>query len=210
MVGFLSRLEVFDGEGRDALHSFAALGELRRVRRGQALWEEGDASSHLVVVRSGVVLLRRHRAEHTVCLDVVGQGTFLGLEGTARAYEAVVHEDANLFFVPRAALERWLVSHPRAALAVLQLAGGQSERLASRLTLVSMHGARSRLACLFLDLAGRFGVRDSRGVILDLRLTHREMAALIRGDPRDRERRHRGAPQAGGDPHREPARHPRR
>jgi CRP/FNR family transcriptional regulator len=32
---------------------------------------------------------------------------------------------------------------------------------------------------LFLDLADRFGVRDSRGVIVDVRLTHREMASLI-------------------------------
>jgi CRP/FNR family transcriptional regulator len=45
--------------------------------------------------------------------------------------------------------------------------------------LICLHSARARLAGLLLDLADRFGVRDSEGVIVDLRLTHRELAALI-------------------------------
>ena len=39
--------------------------------------------------------------------------------------------------------------------------------------------AHSRLANLFLDLAEDFGVRDSRGVIVNIKLTHKEMASLI-------------------------------
>ena len=36
-----------------------------------------------------------------------------------------------------------------------------------------------QLASLLLELTEDFGVRDSRGVIINLKLTHKEMAALI-------------------------------
>ena len=39
--------------------------------------------------------------------------------------------------------------------------------------------AHARLADLFLRLSAQFGVRDARGVIVNIRLTHKEMAALI-------------------------------
>ena len=39
--------------------------------------------------------------------------------------------------------------------------------------------AHSRLASLFLELSKTFGVRDSRGVIINLKLTHKEIASLI-------------------------------
>ena len=52
-------------------------------------------------------------------------------------------------------------------------------RMQGRLALIGLHGARAHLAGLLLELSRSFGVRDSSGVIIDLRLTHRELAALI-------------------------------
>ena len=39
--------------------------------------------------------------------------------------------------------------------------------------------AHARIASLLLDLAKTFGVRDSRGTIVNLKLTHKELAAMI-------------------------------
>ena len=73
----------------------------------------------------------------------------------------------------------WLRAWPEGYEGVVRALDEDRDRLAMRLGLVSLHGARSRLAGLLLELAGRFGVRDSEGLIIDLRLTHRELAALI-------------------------------
>jgi len=48
-----------------------------------------------------------------------------------------------------------------------------------RMTDLVYETAHARLALLFLELASTFGVRDSRGTIVNLKLTHREMATLI-------------------------------
>lgn len=179
LFGFLSRLPGFDGRHEDAIDALAHICTPVSMERGETLWRVGDAEGDIGILRSGVVLLRRDLADHTVTLDVVGRGTFIGLPGGPRDHSAVVHEDGTLLRIRRADLERWLADHPDAALALLQVLGAVGQRMASRLALVSMHGARARLAMLLLDLSQRFGVRDSRGTIVDVRLTHREMASLI-------------------------------
>jgi CRP-like cAMP-binding protein len=39
--------------------------------------------------------------------------------------------------------------------------------------------AAARLAHVLLELAETFGVRDSRGVIVNVRLTHRDLAGMV-------------------------------
>lgn len=179
VTGFLGQLPAFADQASEALLDLGDLAETRSAERGEVLWRAGDAGDTVVIVRSGVVMLRRDLAEHSVTLDVCGRGAFLGLAAGPRDHEAVVHDAGTLLVVPRTSFDAWLVDHPRVCPAVVGLAADQARRLGARLALVSMHGAKARLAMLLLDLAERFGVRDSRGVIVDVRLTHREMAALI-------------------------------
>jgi CRP/FNR family transcriptional regulator len=178
-ASFLSQLPAFARSRLGAIDELAELAVPRRLRRGERLWRQGEAANGVGVVRSGVLLLNRMGEEHDVALDICGRGCFVGVVGGARDDEAVAHEDSALLWWPRESFERWLATHPEMIPAVLELAGDPGRRLASRLALVTVNGARTRLARLLLDLSDRFGVRDSRGVIVDLRLTHREMAALI-------------------------------
>lgn len=185
VVGFLSQLpglRQLPGTKHgavDAIDRLVDLSDVRRVRRGEALWETGESSDFVAFVRGGVVLLRQRIADHEVTLDVCGRGCLLGLDAGRREHDAVAHDDTTLIVVRRADFDAWMIEHPEVAPMVLELVGHLGRRMAARLALVSMHGARARLAMLFVDLADRFGVRDSRGIIIDVRLTHREMANLI-------------------------------
>jgi len=178
-VSFLARLPMFEGAMRGVVEDLARRVQVHRLDRGDALWGQGETSDAIVFVRSGVVMLTRSILSHDVTLDYIGRGELIGVSGTARASDAVMHEDGTLLCVPRRAFEDWLMTHPSMAPRMMDRAAGRGRRLAERLALVSMHGAKARLSLLLLDLAERFGVRDSRGVIVDVRLTHRELAALI-------------------------------
>lgn len=179
IASFLGQLPALARARAAALDDLAELAVPRRLRRGERLWRQGEAANGVGVVRSGVLLLNRLGEEHDVALDICGRGAFVGVVGGVRDDEAVAHEDAALLWWPRDVFERWVAAHTDMISAVLELAGEPGRRLAGRLALVTVNGARTRLARLLLDLGERFGVRDSRGVIVDLRLTHREMAALI-------------------------------
>jgi CRP/FNR family transcriptional regulator len=179
-VWFLQQVAGFEACSDDALGALCALFEVRRVRRGAVLWRMGDAAREVMIVRSGVVWQHRAEGEAELSLGYVGRGGVLGLRhGGIHRDVAVAHEDTTLLVVPRAAFDRWLASYPQGVDAVICALDGDRERTERRLALICLHSARARLAGLLLDLADRFGVRDSEGVIVDLRLTHRELAALI-------------------------------
>jgi CRP-like cAMP-binding protein len=118
--------------------------------------------------------------DREVTVDYFGRGELLGLHaGELADDEAIAHEDCTLLTVSRSDFDAWLAEHPSASRAIVRTLARACRRTRERLALVTMNGAKARLAALLLDLADRFGVRDSRGVIVDLRLTHREMASLI-------------------------------
>lgn len=179
VVSFLAHLPLLEGAPRAAVEDLASRVQAHRLDRGTVLWKQGEVADAVVFVRSGVVVLSRAILDHDVTLDYVGRGELLGVSASARASHAVMHEDGTLLAVPRRAFDAWIIAHPQLAPRLMDRAASRGRRLAERLALVSMHGARSRLSLLLLDLAERFGVRDSRGVIVDIRLTHRELASLI-------------------------------
>jgi CRP-like cAMP-binding protein len=190
-ASFLHKLLGRGRVGEDALDELAGLVEVRRLRRGQRLWSAGEPAGQVTWVRSGVVWVHQGPGtdpgpagvEREVSLGYYGRGALIGAEpggaSCSRVDVAEVHEDATLLVLDRPQLDRWLARHPGAIPAVLDAFADAARRMAARLALLGLPGARARLAGLLLDLAQRFGIRDARGVIIDLRLTHRELAALI-------------------------------
>ncbi len=171
----LAQLPGIGALGPAAVGELAQRASLCRVRRGESLWRRGGGlRSGLWIVRSGAIWLRAERDGAAV--DVVGRGEAVGL---CAELEAVVHEDGSLVHIEAADLDAWAVGHAGGVAAVLQLLAATAGRLVHRVRRLTRHGAKVRTAEQLRDLALRFGVRDSRGVIIDLRLTHRELAGLI-------------------------------
>lgn len=181
VAGFLRSLEWFDGVAPAALDDLAGRLTVRRLPRGSVLWAPGDPSEEVFFVRSGVVkVIEAAEDARLVTLDCHGRGDLVGLGAMPeRTDQAEVHEDATLLALSRRALDDWMCDHPTAAPRVVHAVARFGGRMRARLALLARHGAKARLAGLLVDLASRFGVRDSRGVIIDLRLTHRELASLI-------------------------------
>lgn len=92
---------------------------------------------------------------------------------------AEAYEDASLVAIGKDDFVRVMMRHPPMALRMIKLVGERRQRLENRVESLLFRSAHARLAGLFLDLAQSFGVRDSRGVIINLKLTHKEIASLI-------------------------------
>lgn len=160
------------------------VGETMDLRRKSLVWEPGDLSTSLFIVRSGIVKLSKSNEEgRELTLGFFTRDQLLGELGvvsdaphdtTAEAYE-----DVQLFRVPKDDFVRVMLRHPPLALRMIRLVGERRQRLENRVENLLFKSAHARLAALFLDLAHDFGVRDSRGTIVNLKLTHKEIANLI-------------------------------
>jgi CRP/FNR family transcriptional regulator, cyclic AMP receptor protein len=154
------------------------------VRRKQTVWEAGAAASSIYIVRSGIVKLSKTNEEgRELTLGFYTRDNVFGelsiVSDAPHDTTAEAYEDTFLLAIGKDDFIRTMMRHPPLSLRMIRLIGERRQRLEARVENLLFRSAHARLASLFLDLSSSFGVRDSRGVIVNLKLTHKEIASLI-------------------------------
>lgn len=154
------------------------------VRRRHFVWEAGAPANSVYVVRSGIVKLYKTSDEgRELTLHFFTREQLFGelavVSDMPHDTLAEAYEDTTLLQVGKDDFLRIMMRNPPLAMKMLKLVGDRRRQLENRVENLLFRSAHARLAALFLDFSGPFGVRDSRGVIINLKLTHREIASLI-------------------------------
>ncbi|MCA9572815.1 MAG: Crp/Fnr family transcriptional regulator, partial [Myxococcales bacterium] len=162
------------------LRTLSLAGELRSVARRAPLWLPDRPMP--LVLRSGIVREGVRGGDPSVTYGFYGRGDLIGVEllfgsGLRTALEA--YEDCVVVDLPLADLRRCLQQDLGLVSGLARWENHRVQALQSQLSVVAHGSAPQRLAATLRRLARRFGVRDSRGTIINLRLTHRELASLI-------------------------------
>lgn len=184
---FLGERDPFSALEPDHLEALLASARVVEVDRGDLIWRMGEAQADCVVLRRGVLREARPAAlgGRPVTIGLHGRGALLGVDRLLAREDAPAPstleawEVSTLLRIPRQALLRAAGEQAPFALALGTHVARRSLWLEDRLGAWMHRSASARLAALLLELADTFGVRDSRGVILPLRLPHREIASLI-------------------------------
>lgn len=154
------------------------------LRKRQALWASGDPANRVYFVRSGMIKIGRVTDDgRELTLHLVERKQILGefgpIEGGVHDTVAEAYEESVLYSLPSEVFLSVMKGDSELFMAITRLIADRRRSLEARVESLLFKTAHSRLASLFLDLADRFGVRDARGIIVNLKLTHREMASLI-------------------------------
>lgn len=181
---FFQRHPLLAGVEVAELNNLARAARTERYPRRQEIWSPSSSANTVHFVRSGVVRVGQITAnKRELTTHLLGRYSVHGVEAlipdATRQTVAVAHEDVLLYAVPRDAYLRLLEARPDVGHAIGNHVTERRRRLDSRLATVAYMTARARVASVILELAETFGVKDSRGTIVNVRLTHREMAALI-------------------------------
>jgi CRP/FNR family cyclic AMP-dependent transcriptional regulator len=166
------------------LEALEQISESIEVRRRQLIWEPGDPASTVYLVRTGIVKVSKISDEgRELTLHFFTRDQLFGelsvISDTAHDTVAEAYEDTTLLAVGKDDFNRMLLRTPVLAMRMMRLVGERRQRLENRVENLLFRSAHARLASLFIELAQTFGVRDSRGVIINLKLTHKEIASLI-------------------------------
>ena len=162
----------------------AAVSVPLKVRREEAIFSEGEASSHVYVLLSGVAKLCYVNREQRVLVGFVGPGEVFGLSSllpqTTRPFRCEAYSDCTVAVVKSEVFVDTVLGVPYDRLSLIMDATvgrwwGMVVRYANFVGL----GLRERLAGALLELAEKFGVRDSRGTLLTIKLTHADLAELV-------------------------------
>ena len=164
----------------ERVRELARVGKIERVRARSTINLSRDVVRF--VLRGAVRLQYAANARNTTVMSISGPGDLLSklfFKEAPRVKVQAITECA-LLTLPRKAFLDALIGNSNDELdqAVNLIFGGA-------LTLLARYwqtlGARlmMRLAAALLELAGKFGVADSRGTLIDLRLSQKDLAGLV-------------------------------
>ena len=173
--GFLAELEA------DERADLEQLGAVRRYRRGDVLFHEGDDAGAVVVLRGGHVKATMLNDGREVILAFPGPGELLGelsaVDGHPRSATIRAVDEVEALVIPGSAFRAFLERRPRIALVLLR---GVAERLraADRQRVdYAVNDVVVRVAGRLVELCDRFGCEDGAAIDIGLAITQDELAA---------------------------------
>ncbi len=140
-----------------------------------------------VVARGKLVLLRPMPSGKEVLLEVLSRGDFFGslLPSTpAPSLDVVRAQTAGcLLTVSARQFQQILESHPKAALAVLEIVGERLRRAQEVIQHLSASPAEVRIAHALLRLAEKIGTPGAGGILIQVPLSREDLAAMTGTTP---------------------------
>jgi CRP/FNR family transcriptional regulator, cyclic AMP receptor protein len=180
----LSKLRTLSWIPAERLTHLACSVQLMRVRRPQTIFSQGEASSRIYVMLSGVAKLSIENCHERVLVGLVGPGEIFGvsslLPNTSRPFRCNAFTDCRLAIAkPEAFIEAALGIQPADLGRMLDVTVGRWWGMLTQYANLVGCGLRERLANALWQIGTKFGVQESRGILLTLKLTHGDLADLV-------------------------------
>jgi CRP/FNR family transcriptional regulator, cyclic AMP receptor protein len=155
-----------------------------RFPRGKSIFFEGESSSRVYLLLSGVAKLSFLKKKERVLVGLVGPGEVFGVSSllpeATRPFRCDAFSDCVVAAMePRVFVETVAGIPLESFSRTLDITVGRWWGMLIRYANFVGLGLRERLADALLELAAKFGVRDSRGTLLTLKLTHADLAELV-------------------------------
>lgn len=181
---FVSRAAALEHAPSHARRLLVARTALVRFARRKPVWAAGTPATHLYFVRAGVV---REAVDDVIVGfrgrgEVAGEVSAIAAAAGARACHhtgGVAHEEVQAYALAVADLAELMGAEARLAVHLAGVVAARRRTVEARFGGLPARTAEARVAVAVLELADAFGVRDSRGVILNLRVTHKELASMV-------------------------------
>jgi len=156
----------------------------KRYQKGEVIFLESNDDDKLYILLSGrVKLLMLSPEGKEKVLTILQEGDILGemslFDQDKHPLTAEVIEEARLVMVDLADLEDIIMKNPRVAIKIIEALARKTRLLTSQIRELVFQDAEGRLASLIMRLMEDFGVDVKSGRMIDLILTHQEIANLI-------------------------------
>ncbi|MCZ7584847.1 MAG: Crp/Fnr family transcriptional regulator [Deltaproteobacteria bacterium] len=152
---------------------------VRRTRRTRFTWSGPAASKSARSPRTaGEIILNLLKSG-----DVFGEMAFL--EDSPRETFAEALDDTNMLVIKKAELLQLIKKRPAITYRLAKIIGERRKEAEKNMENFLYKGVRERLANLIVRLSNEYGIKDSRGKMLRIKITHQDLANLIRIEPRN-------------------------
>jgi len=181
---FIRRVPLFstlsDAEFTSIEHIFI----VRSYRKNQVIFLEEETGTYMYIVLAGKLKITKSTSggkESILAIHRVGDffGEMALLDGKTSPATVSAMEDCRIASISKADFYSLLMSNDKVVRQIIQVLCARLRQVWAQVQALSYSSAEARIRGGILELARKHGVPDSRGIIIDLKITHQEMAELV-------------------------------
>jgi CRP/FNR family cyclic AMP-dependent transcriptional regulator len=153
----------------------------KRFLKNQTILQEEDTPNYLYFIYSGkvkVVQLSADGKERMIAIH--RRGDFFGemavLDGMTAPATVIAIEDTKVGFISREDFEKYLLKNTKVMMEIIAMLCARLRQAWLMLKVMSFADAEERVRNILKIMGDQFGIRDQRGTIINLRLTHKDIA----------------------------------
>jgi CRP/FNR family cyclic AMP-dependent transcriptional regulator len=182
-AAFLKHVPLFEGLSDKDLQLLSRITHERACDKGQTIFSQADAGDTLFVVAKGLVkIFSLSRTGKMKTFAYLESRDFFGemalLEKGGRSAAAMAVRPAVLLTIRRQEFEKLLKEKPQLSLSLLRVLTHRLRRADKEIEALSFNSVVGRLAGILLDLAKRHGKKTDGGTLIDMELSHQEVADM--------------------------------
>lgn len=180
----LKRVPLFSKIADKELEKIAEISNLKKYRKDEDIFSEGEVGDALYILFSGVVKVFRTSSDGRIkTLALLQKGDFLGemaiLEKEIRSANVRAVEDAELLVINKRDFAASLTSNPQIAFRIMETLCTRLRDADQQIESLTFQNVSGRLVIALLDLAEKHGVQTEKGVKINMELTHQELSEMV-------------------------------
>jgi len=180
---FLRHFPFFQDLEDEDLAKLAPLFLTRTYEKGTNIFREGEAGEELFIIKSGVVKIYRDDEVRDIILAIFRDGDFFGemavLENEqVRSASAKTMEKTVVYYLTRRDFVALLEQNPKISRRILETALDRLRKANELITDLTLLDVRTRIIKMMLRLTEKHGVNQKTGILIDLKLTHQQIADM--------------------------------
>lgn len=180
---FLKKVPLFSNLSEAELHDIQGVFIEKNYKRNQIIFLEEDTGEYMYLVKSGKVKVSKatpEGKENILAIHVTGEffGEMSLLDGQTAPATVTAMEACRLYIVSKSDFNHVLMRNERTSRKLIAVLCKRLREAWDQIQTLSFSSAEARILATLSRLAENSGVRDTRGVIINMKLTHLELAEM--------------------------------
>jgi CRP/FNR family transcriptional regulator len=183
-IDLIRRVPLFATLSEEEFKSLEPIFQVKNFRKNQIVFLEEETGNYMYIVLAGKVKVTKATpAGKETILAIHQAGDFFGemalLDGKTSPATVCAMEDCRIATISHADFQRLLLTNGKVVRQIVQVLCTRLRQVWGQIQELSHSTADDRIRTGILQLSKRHGVQDARGIIIDLKITHQELAELV-------------------------------
>lgn len=155
----------------------------KRFSKDQVVLYEEDTANFMYLVYAGKVrVVKLNEEGREQIISIHKKSDFFGemalLDGKTAPATIIAHEEAVIGLLSRGDFEQYLMKHEGVREKIVELLCARLRDAWAMIKILSFDNAEHRVMAVLDRLQELYGVKDDRGVIINVKLTHQQIASF--------------------------------